>query len=1091
MLNKHVFAAYLNQATHNYHLLLNDIAQRIGKKVIDEENLQSHPIIQLLSDSKDARQPLRAINALNKGLGFIERLQRRIMAYRYFSSVKTETAETDQKKKHIRKSQEYSLLPNDYAFLLKLLASTLNYERNYATHAYHPPKSPDQNLVGFLYDIFDMAVRVCKTRHQLNEHDLKHLRRKIRNPDKSKDAPKSIIDPGFKYCFTDSEGFFTDYGRAFLTCLFLNKQDSYHFLKQLSGFKSSHTAAHKATLKVFTCYSIRLPNERIDNSTDTQTLGLDMLNELARCPSLLFPVLSKADQAAYEIPVEDAEQNQTDDGNEILFIRHGERFIPLMMRYFDETKAFEKLRFHIDLGDFYFAAYPKTLYDDVKDTRRLKQKLHTFARLNEVEQAPIPQEWQALIKDNREITNADLNPYLVDTTPHYHLLDDNVALKVVKPNQAIYPQLLPHETIENRYKSPSNEQPDFWLSKHEMLHLSFFQLLREKHPALHQGSIEQLVFQQYKEALHRCFDKLAEQPARYTTSQAIFDLTQQYTYSPLKQAIMPDEIPKVIRDALMNKRSRYQANALSTISTLMNIGEKRLAALERSTSADKKDKSNRPGDKKQRPVKAGVMGEDLADDIVRFQPPQDESDNKGKPTSLIVAELQARLAFYGRDKAQLPNLCTAMKLIDNADASKNHPFLATVLKESHAGIIGFYQSYYRARTHYLQRVETDITQNASHISHYHWLKTPTRDKPDFNVKRHIEKLKAQPVNLPRGLFFPYIKHALLQLNHAVLTHAIEQSEKLNTSYLIALYYTHVLQDKPQVVYEKKREYKLVAQAYDNRTNQFQALSAHAINTQQPYGSANALHTKIKEHLQEKYPTESKTQQQAAYRKFEQNEKNIRAVRTQDQVLFLASQQLLALNHGLNQEISQLKLHQLDKTLLDKQTSYQLAIHGKTISQAQIRIKKIGEFRRFLKDRRLKGLLNYYASHNIPREVIAKELEAYQRCRLQVFERLHAFELQSHQRYGLDAHYKGSEHGQLLSAYFKAQPQADAETKMHCMLVLRNAFAHNQYPTQQSQYPRANTMLDLAKQQLADTSAPQVAEYFLNQIESLYPAPLNL
>lgn len=1087
MLNKHIFAAYLNQATHNYHLLLNDIAQRIGKKVIDEENLQGHPIIQLLSDNKDARQPLRAINALNKGFGFIERLQRRIMAYRYLNSLTARSEETSKQKKYTRKSQEYSLLPSDYAFLLKLLASTLNDERNYVTHAYHPPKPPEQNLVDFLYDIFDMAVRVCKTRHQLNENDLKHLRRKMRNPDKSKDAPKSIIDPKFKYSFTENEGQFSDYGRAFLTCLFLNKQDSYQFLKQLSGFKSSHTAAHKATLKVFTCYSIRLPNERIDSTTDTQTLGLDMLNELARCPSLLFPVLSKADQAAYEIHVED---DQTDDGNEVLFIRHDERFTPLMMRYFDETKAFEKLRFHIDLGDFYFAAYSKTLYDDVQDTRRLKQKLHTFARLNEVENTTIPVEWHALIRDNREITEADLNPYLVDTTPHYHLLDDNVALKIVKANKAIYPKLTPHETIENRYKSPDNEQPDFWLSKHEMLHLAFYQVLRQKHPELNQGAIEQVVLQQYKEVLHRCLDELADNLERYTSKDAIHALTQQYTYSPLKQAMMLDEIPKVLRDALIKKDSRYQTSAINTISNLINLGEKRLSALERSTSTDKKDKSTRPGDKKQRPVKAGVMGEHLAEDMMRFQPAQDDSDNKGKPTSLIVAELQARLAFYGRDKAQLPTLCKAMKLVDNEDATKNHPFLAAVLKENHAGIIGFYQSYYRARERYLQRVKTEITQDFSHISGYHWLKTPARDNPNFSIKRHVEKLKSQPVNLPRGLFFPYIKHALLQLKHAALSQAIQQSTTLNTSYLIALYYEHVLQDKPQAVYNKPREYKIIAQTYDNRTNQFKPLPTYPIQTQQAYGASNALHTEIKRHLQEKYPDESKTQQLAAYRKFEKNEKNIRQIRTQDQVLFIACQQLLALNHGLNQEISQLKLHQLDKTLLDKQSNYQLSIHGKTISQAQIRIKKIGEFRRFLKDRRLKGLLSYYAASEIPREVISKELEEYQRCRLKVFERLHAFEQFSHQRFGLDAQYDGSEHGQLLSAYFKAHPQTNWQEKMHCMLVLRNAFAHNQYPTQQKKYPLANTMLMQAEQMLKQASAPQVAQYFLQQVEALYPNPIS-
>lgn len=128
-------------------------------------------------------------------------------------------------------------------------------------------------------------------------------------------------------------------------------------------------------------------------------------------------------------------------------------------------------------------------------------------------------------------------------------------------------------------------------------------------------------------------------------------------------------------------------------------------------------------------------------------------------------------------------------------------------------------------------------------------------------------------------------------------------------------------------------------------------------------------------------------------------------------------------------------------------------------------------------------------------VITKELEEYQRYRLQVFERLHAFEQFSYPRYGLDTTYQGSEHGQLLSAYFKANPQADSATRMHCMLVLRNAFAHNQYPMPQSQYPLANTMLayaqqQLAQQQLALSNAPQVAQYFLHQIEALYPNPMS-
>ncbi|MFA6040803.1 MAG: type VI-B CRISPR-associated RNA-guided ribonuclease Cas13b [Methylophilus sp.] len=1086
MNNRHIFAAYINQASHNFHLLLNDISQSLDKTSVDDENLQSHPVIHLLQNPKEARRSLRAINALNKGFAFTVRLQRRIMAYRFLAN-KAQVLINQGKKKPQRKPQEYSLLPEDYAHQIKLFARTLNEVRNQTTHSYHQMHKPDEALINFLYDIFDMALRVIKTRHQItNQDDVKHLRRKIRNPDKSNNAVKVILDPKFKYAFLNKDGYFSDYGLAFFTCLFLSKQDSYQFLKQISGFKNSNTTAYKATLWVFSCFSLRLPNERIDNSVDTQTLGLDMVNELARCPSLLYPILPKSEQELYKIALDiNEEQNASDDGSALLFIRHDERFIALMMRYFDETHAFESLRFQIDLGDFYFAAYPKTLYDDINETRRLKQKLLTFARLNEVESSPIPQQWQALIRDSKDIDENDLSPYLVDTTAHYHLLDDNIAIKLTTLQTKIYPELKTNTLIQNRYLSPANPVADFWLSKHEMLHIGFYHLLLQRHKELPKLTIEH-VFEEYKKTLHNFFDHIAQNPQDYASTEALKTLAQNYTYSPLKQTLMLDEVPSVIKASLLQQASKHQNKSLATITNLLEIGDKRLAALERSISTDKDDKSTRAGDKKQRPVKAGIMADHLAQDIVRLQPPQDDTAHKGKPTSLIVSELQARLAFYGRDKAQLPALCKAMKLIENSDSSKNHPFLASVLAGNHLGIIGFYQSYYKARAVYLNRVFIEIKQQPT--AHYHWLKTATRDKADFSLQSHIAKLKQQPLNLPRGLFFPYIKHALLQLKHATLTQAINQSPRLNSSYLIALYYQHVLQDQSQAVYEKSREYKIIAQAYDTRQGKakFQALAAHPVDTQQTFGQHNATQQKIKQHLQTKYKDEPKTQQLSAYRQFEKNEKNIREIRSQDQVLFLASQQLLALNQGLNSHISKLKLHQLDKDILDAQTPYQLSIHGKTIQQAAIRVKKIGEFRRFLKDRRLKGLLSYYGQTEIAREIIAKELEEYQRLRLEIFEVLHQFESNSFQQYGLDADYQGSEHGKLLSAYFKANPQADSQAKIHCMLILRNAFAHNQYPTFEPKYPLADNMIKAAIQELHQQHAPKVALYFTQQFKTLYP-----
>lgn len=154
---------------------------------------------------------------------------------------------------------------------------------------------------------------------------------------------------------------------------------------------SDNSTAHQATLQLFTCFHLRLPHIRIQPQYTEQILALDMLNELARCPGELYEHLTAEGQEAYLIQpqLQDDNPDPDEDDNNLPFIRHQERFTPLAMRYLDHTKALPSLRFAVDLGDFYFAAYPKTLHEGSEaqsiTIRRLKKKVIRYARLNELE----------------------------------------------------------------------------------------------------------------------------------------------------------------------------------------------------------------------------------------------------------------------------------------------------------------------------------------------------------------------------------------------------------------------------------------------------------------------------------------------------------------------------------------------------------------------------------------------------------------------------------------------------------------------------------------------------------------------------------
>ena len=126
--------------------------------------------------------------------------------------------------------------------------------------------------------------------------------------------------------------------------------------------------------RTFGINSIVLSKERIRSEKSDMSIALDMINELKRCPRELFDTLSFADQDAFRI--------MSDDHQEVLQMRHTDRFVPMMLQYIDYNRLFSQIRFGVNMGKLrYLFCSEKHCIDGQTRVRVLEQPINAFGRL--------------------------------------------------------------------------------------------------------------------------------------------------------------------------------------------------------------------------------------------------------------------------------------------------------------------------------------------------------------------------------------------------------------------------------------------------------------------------------------------------------------------------------------------------------------------------------------------------------------------------------------------------------------------------------------------------------------------------------------
>lgn len=1005
-IDKSFFGMYLNQARLNAHIVLCHISDLLGENVVSEDSLAEMPVLKYLEHDKDLLKSKRVMELLDKHFPMLKII---------YDSQKPKDAESD----FLERAKAYKEI-------MVCLLKPLNCKRNEYCHACATVRT-DYDIRGLIYYLeycFDAAVRKVKEDRSLSEDEVMHLRRKI-SEGRGKD--KRIFDnPGFYYSFRDDRNHLNEKGLAFLASLFLEKRDIFLFLKKQEGFHRDDTPGYKATLECYCCYRIKLPKPVMTSDVDATGLALDMLNELKKCPRELFDLLSKDKQNEFRV-TEKTEDDE--DSAEILMRRYSDRFAYFALRYCDENKVFQKLRFHIDLGRYYFEFYEKHTLDGGIHQRSLDKQMKTFGRIQEIKES-VRREWGNIRKSPAEHTEDPDTPYKTDTEPHYHLVGNQIGL-VIEPVAGL-----------PAFDKPL-QKPDAWLSAYELPAVLFY-------------------------GMQFGFNEVENKIIQYVKSQ------QKHCQKIRETGTIPSEADTFLPKAFTYNRIADGKYGECKLQRMIRETQKRLKAIE-STEKRAGDTGNKPGKKGYIDIRCGKLADFLARDIVALQTFDESKNGSDKITSINFQVLQATLAYFGAKKDSLPDL---LRAIDQPEGRPLHPFLKNLRASGYTSIAAFYKAYLRQRKSYLQ-------QCLDNNEYDHQFLRPTRKRYDGELqapKTIAEKLLNQPVNIPKGFFQNKIREFVC----AELPDL--QAREMNTAYMIQEWFEHKY-GKQQPFYFYEKTCPVVAKAREYIKKRKNERIAKALSELSPTMNYNEMKSFVQKNIPKTGRYDPETLRDNLLKgctDFKNNERTLRRLKVQDRVTFLMiertlKEQLSFADHALKLETIGPKEASLFKKPITCTTHISIAFstrasheagyvgfiqerysdrrrtEGKRllldyrITSASAKLKDLGKYRRYFYDRRLPGLLiwkyapNSDGSSEIHYQDIEKEIEAYEKQRAVIVRTLYELETQIIADCGLDG---GSENtyipfNRIIDTLKTRLPEYAAECDV--LLNIRNAVFHNQFP----------------------------------------------
>lgn len=964
--------------------------------------------------------------------------------------------------------------------VLKRLSQCLRVVRNFYSHYEislfeNQLKTYSDNepmIARALGHIFLASKRTIKERFAYDDQAMKCAEQYTFTTDRTKrdengrPLKKKVEVPGFRYQLTrkgkDGKEHLTLFGLLSLSALFLEKKYAKVFADKLHVIKEADTPIIGEMLSV---YRIRLKLQRLTVTKPSYALALDIINELQRCPKELFELLTPEDQHSFRV--------KSDEGDEVLMIRHSDRFPQLVMKYIDDNSLFSDIRFQVSLGKYFYKFYNKQCIDAGSEprVRALSKDIHGFGRLNDME-SQRKAIWEGLVREYEDVhrNTADEKPYITDHQASYVVNGNRIAMRIFDGEER---SSMPELTTDGARNLP----PTCWMSTYELPAMMFLMHLTD---STHVEEIIKYTVRQYS----RLFADIRDGKVQpFADSHAADEfIGQHYGGIPLR------DIPKTLQNYLCLDRDAkvapLAARTKALVEDLIEQTKYKIQKLEDDLKAVRNAKENKIGKKSYTRLMPGRMASFMAKDMMFFQP-----CDADKLTGLNFRILQSMLATYAGDTDSLKRTLEAAHLLGQPDDARCNPIVMRMWNTpvKPADTVKLYEAYLQARLAYLQQCRT--------LGNWKVLSFVRADKAKWQVQdEDFCRAKAgrylhegyggteydKAIELPRGLFDSYIRE---QLRSMPTMRELADDYTKNTSYLIYAYFMRVMNDDCQSFYDARRGYRLFDKLY--RTS---PQDAHVFGTvdqvRRVLGKDSQTQRDIQRYLSSVKPHERDTESERLTRLIKQmkdTETLLKRFKVQDMLLFLIAKHMLLDGEYYGQDevqfraVESIQLHDLkDGQALSQKIRMRIQVqtkngYQKAIVKDEIKMKDYGRFYQILNDRRLPSLLDLVQGNVVDYDLIEQEFSGYDKVHPKILE--YVFDYEKH--YTEDTGNPINPKDPSFAGMVKEDDRFN-DAQKESLKEIRNSFAH-------SSYPKRRVIQELCQAKLPQ-KAERISDKFQDEIE---------
>lgn len=1069
------FGGYLNMARLNIFNINNHLAKDFGLKILPEEGWIK---TSFLCDK--AQKKLNWNRIFSKAVSFLPILK--VFDSELLpKSEKTEMATPGYGKDFAKMSDT-----------LKIVFNELHEFRNDYSHYYSTEKGTvrkttvSNEMANFLNENFKRAIA----------YSIERFKDVYSEDDFELASKKEIVNGNT----------ITTEGLVFLTSMFLEREYAFQFIGKIKGLKGTQYMSFKAFREVLMAFCVKLPHEKFKSDDFNQSFTLDIINELNRCPKTLYNIITEEDKKKFRPQLDgdkianlinnstgelDLYEEDYDDYIESLTkrVRHGNRFFYFALRYIDELNLLGKYQFHIDLGKLEIDNYPKK-FNNEEVERKIVENVKAFGKLSDFSD------------ENEILKKIDINNQLVyfdQFAPHYNTANNKIGL-LSKPDIARLRKIKTKEGDEK--KNLFQPLPEAFLSLSELQKIVLLEYLQQGEP---EKLISDFILTNNSKLMNMQFiEEIKKQmPAEWPVFQKETDTKKRPAYSQknfdellnrkkilnkvLAGSNLNDkQIPSKILEYWLNIQDvKKQFTASERIKLMKRDCMQRFKALE-------KFKLTRKG----KIPKIGEMATFLAKDIVDMII---SKEKKQKITSFYYDKMQECLALYADPEKKemfIQIITNELGLFENG----GHPFLNKINFNQLRYTRDVYEKYLQEKglkmiKSYNQRRGTYSETDSSWLRETFYIKVQKeikgklkwmtevvlpedKSKIPFTLRQLEEKTTysltdwlnnvtkgkvagdgKKPVNLPTNIFDETIVELLkVDLDNK----QIEYPGMAKMNELVKIWWQS-RGDDVQEFYSAEREYVV-----------FDEIVKFILNSKEKFSDyyQSALNKAFKK-KEKKAKAEGKPapQMEQVEKTFKQaiggTEKDIRQLQEEDRFCLLMLEKMMGSGKNL-----ELNLKGIDGLLDDTTTIKQVVpgkfffdINGKEIKDksnpeifktivASRKGKNYGLLRKFVFDRRLPELFEYFSLEEISLEQLKNELDAYNKAKHIVFDTVFKLEeliVKTEKNEVIQLFI--DETGNSKNGNIQHYPYLNwLLNKSHItrndyvfMSMVRNCFSHNQFP----------------------------------------------